>query len=184
MSYFRRIRILFSNFSWFQAIIIFSLNFEICSHFWYCLLQTQNLIFRINGYFYVLRLLSVLQTSLFIYIISRMNLLNFIDVSVNIEIVICSSSTFLRLVYGAQFVLVTLTYGLNGRLFYKPAFIFRLREPWNRWIILDIKAVLVMILHAQVVASIMVWLLIGVHRRVVPIGGPCVRVLSLLCETV
>ena len=39
-----------------------------------------------------------------------MNLLDFIYVSVNIEIVIGASSTLLRLVDWAQFVLITLAY--------------------------------------------------------------------------
>lgn len=113
-----------------------------------------------------------------------MNLLNFIDVSVNIEIVIGTTFTLLRLVNRPQFVLIALTNGLNCRLFNKTAFIFWLRKPWNRRIILDIKLVLVVILHAQVVASIMIWLLICVHRSVISVGGTGVRIESLLLETV
>ena len=91
-------------------------------------MQTQYLVFRVNGYFYVFWLLSVFQASLFIYIIGRMNLLNFIYVSVNIEIVVGASSALLRLVDWAQFVLVALAYRLNCRLFDEATFVFWLRE--------------------------------------------------------
>jgi len=57
-----------------------------------------------------------------------MNLLNFIYVSVNIEIVIGDSSALLRLVDGAQFVLIALTYRLDCRLVNKATFIFWLRK--------------------------------------------------------
>jgi hypothetical protein len=41
-----------------------------------------------------------------------------------------------------------------------------------------------MILHAQVVASIMIGLLIGVHRSVVSVGSTCAGIQLLLLETV
>lgn len=114
-----------------------------------------------------------------------MNLLNFIYVSVNIEIVIGGSSALLRLVDRAQFVLIALTYRLDCRLVNKATFVFWLRKAWNCWIILDIKLILVMILHAQVVASVMIGLLIRVHRSIVSIGSSTrVRIGLLLLETV
>jgi len=113
-----------------------------------------------------------------------MNLLNFIYVSVNIEIVIGASSALLRLVDWAQFVLITLAYRLNRRLFNEATFVFWLRKARNCRIILNIKLILAMILHAQVVASVMIGLLIRVHRSIVSIGRTRAGIQLLLLQTV